>query len=64
MGKFIGTETFLDMRELELMTQIQQSNYIERCIYINGKQFDFMIEEFIINGCVCFCGSLDNNKLQ
>ncbi|EIV2296600.1 TPA: conjugal transfer protein TraJ [Klebsiella pneumoniae] len=53
--EFIGTETFLDMRELELMTQIQQSNFhIERCIYINGKQFDFMIEEFIINGCVCF----------
>jgi hypothetical protein len=47
------------------MTQIQQSNFhIERCIYINGKQFDFMIEEFIINGCVFSVEVWTGNKLQ
>lgn len=52
---FIGAETFLGLREIELITQIEKSNFhIERCIYINGKQFDFMIEEFAIDGVVYF----------
>lgn len=56
VGKeLIGTDTFLGLRELELLIQIEQSNFhIERCIYINGKQFDFMIEEFVSDGAVHF----------
>ncbi|HDT3391624.1 TPA: transcriptional regulator TraJ family protein [Klebsiella pneumoniae] len=53
--ELIGTDTFLRLRELELLIQIEQSNFhIERCIYINGKQFDFMIEEFVSDGAVHF----------
>jgi len=65
--EFIGMDSFLGLRELELLTQIENVNFhIERCVYINGKQFDFMIEKITSNDVVSFLWkfgeSLNTNK--
>lgn len=66
--EFIGTDSFLGLRELELLTQIEDASFhLERCVYINGKQFDFMIEKVINNNDVVsflwkFGESLNTNK--
>ncbi|WP_200780759.1 conjugal transfer protein TraJ [Klebsiella oxytoca] len=53
--EFIGVDSFLGLRELELLIQIEDSTFhVERCVYINGKQFDFMIEKIIANDIVLF----------
>ncbi|HFT6601505.1 TPA: conjugal transfer protein TraJ [Klebsiella oxytoca] len=52
---FIGIDSFLGLRELELLIQIENACFhVERCVYINGKQFDFMLEKIIIDDDVLF----------
>ena len=53
--ELVGVDSFLRLRELELQMQFDQSFFhIEKNIYINGRQFDLMIEEFSNEGTKFF----------
>lgn len=47
---FFGIDVFLQLRDIELLFSEQDSDfYIEKCIFLKGEYFDFLIDRISLN---------------